>query len=65
MSLQQGYILSASVPQKKRVIEFSLDLFEYLFPVVENEKNYANKHKRKADSLRNSLLEILYAFSEA
>ena len=40
MSLQQGYILSASVPQKKRVIEFSLDLFEYLFPVVENEKNY-------------------------
>lgn len=65
MSLQQGYILSASVPQKKRVIEFSLDLFEYLFPVVENEKNYENKHKRKADGLRNSLLEILYAFSEA
>jgi len=64
MSLQHGYILSTSVPQKKRVTEFSQDLFEFLFPVVENEKNYDVKHKRKLESLRNSLLEILFAFGE-
>lgn len=64
MNLKQGYILSASVPQKKRVIEFSQDLFDFLFPVVENEKNYEIKHKRKGEGLRNSLLEILYAFAE-
>lgn len=64
MSLHQGYILSSSVPQKKRVIEFSQELFEYLFPVVENVKNYEVKHKRKGESLRNSLLEILFAFSK-
>lgn len=64
MSLIHGYILSSSVPKKKQVIDFAQELVEFLFPVVENEKNYEAKHKRKQDNLRNQFLEILFAFSE-
>lgn len=64
MNIGQGYILSTSVPQKKRVIEFWIDLYDWLFPVVENETNYEKKHQRKLDNLKNGLFEILYAFSE-
>lgn len=64
MNKGQGYILSTSVPQKKRVIEFWSELYDWMFPVVENETNYEKKHQRKLDNLKNGLFEILYAFSE-
>lgn len=64
MSLIHGYILSSSVPKKKQVVDFAQELVDFLFPVVENEKNYEAKHKRKLDALNNQFLEILYAFSE-
>lgn len=63
-TLVRGYILSSSVPKKKQVIDFAQELVEYLFPVVENENTYANKHRKKEEGLRNQFSEIVYAFSE-
>lgn len=65
MSLVQGYILSSSVPRKKQVIDFAQELIDYMFPVVENEKTYQVRHKKKQAALSNQLLEILFAFSES
>ncbi|GAO43878.1 serine O-acetyltransferase EpsC [Flavihumibacter petaseus] len=64
MTLLHGYILSSSVPKKKQVIDFAQELVDYLFPVVENEKTYEAKHRKKLDSLKNLFSEILFAFSE-
>jgi serine O-acetyltransferase len=63
MTLLHGYILSSSVPKKKQVIDFAQELVDYLFPVVENEKTYEAKHKRKLENLKNQLSEILFAFN--
>lgn len=64
MTLIHGYILSSSVPKKKQVIDFAQDLVDYLFPVVENERTYEARHKKKLDNLKNQLLEILFAFNQ-
>lgn len=64
MSLQQGYILSNSVPRKKQVIEFAQELVDHLFPVVENEKIFLQRYNRRLDILKNHFLEILFAFPE-
>ena len=64
MTLIHGYILSSSVPKKKQVIDFAQDLVDYLFPVVENERTYEARHRKKLDNLKNQLLEILFAFNQ-
>ncbi|MDI3322593.1 serine O-acetyltransferase EpsC [Pinibacter soli] len=59
-----GYILSKNIPQKEAVIKFAQDVINYLFPIVENEQAFLNKHQRKAEALKNGLLDILYSFDE-
>lgn len=64
MTLNHNYILSSRIPKKKQVIEFSQELVDYLFPVVENEKTYEARHLKKLDALKNQLSEILFAFGD-
>lgn len=59
-----GYILSASIPQKEAVVKFAQEVINYLFPIVENEQAFLNRHQRKAEALKNSLLDILYSFDK-
>ncbi|MDH7464236.1 serine O-acetyltransferase [Chitinophagaceae bacterium 26-R-25] len=59
-----GYILSKSIPQKEAVVKFAQEVINYLFPIVENEQAFLNRHQRKLEALKNSLLDILYSFDE-
>lgn len=64
MSQSHGNILSSSIPKKKQVIDFTQDLVDFLFPVVENEKTYEARHAKKLDGLKNQLSEIFFAFGD-
>jgi serine O-acetyltransferase len=57
--LYNGYILRKNLPDRKNVLSFTDDLFQYLFPVVENETDYLLQHELKAASLQMALNTLI------
>jgi serine O-acetyltransferase len=43
--LYSGYILRRNLPDQKSVASFTEELYQYLFPVVENEADYLEQHE--------------------
>jgi serine O-acetyltransferase len=43
--LYSGYILRRNLPDQKSVANFTDELYQYLFPVVENEADYLEQHE--------------------
>ncbi len=43
--LYSGYILRKNLPDQKSVASFTEELYEYLFPVVDNEHEYLEQHE--------------------
>jgi serine O-acetyltransferase len=43
--LYSGYILRRNLPDQKSVASFTEELYQYLFPVVDNEADYLEQHE--------------------
>jgi serine O-acetyltransferase len=54
-----GYLLANNIPSKQKVIRFTEELIEYLFPVVEDQAAFLKEHGSIQSALKRQLLEIL------
>ena len=43
--MYSGYILRRNLPDQKSVANFTDELYQYLFPVVDNEADYLEQHE--------------------
>ncbi|HET9056422.1 MAG TPA: serine O-acetyltransferase [Chitinophagaceae bacterium] len=64
METYPGYILSSNIPSRNKVIKFTEGLVDYLFPVVENKKDFLKKHPSLQLLLQKQLFDILSPISQ-
>lgn len=54
-----GFIITNTIHSKEQVISFCEGMINYLFPVVNNEKEFLKRHMLVQDTLKNQLTSIL------
>ncbi len=54
-----GFIITNTIHSKEQVISFSEGIINYLFPVVNNEREFLKRHLHIQDNLKNQLISIL------
>ncbi|MBC8032581.1 MAG: serine acetyltransferase [Chitinophagaceae bacterium] len=54
-----GFIITNTIHSKEQVISFTEGMINYLFPVVNNEKEFLRRHMLVQDALKNQLTSIL------
>ncbi|RTL58234.1 MAG: serine acetyltransferase [Sphingobacteriales bacterium] len=59
-----GYILASHIPSRNKVIQFTEGLIDYLFPVVEDAKEFLKKHDSVQLYLKKQLFDILKPISK-
>lgn len=59
-----GYILASHIPSRNKVIQFTEGLIDYLFPVVEDPKEFLKKHDSVQLYLKKQLFDILTPISK-
>jgi serine O-acetyltransferase len=57
--LYSGYILRRNLPDQKSVASFTDELYQYLFPIVDNEADYLEQHKLIVLRLREHLRTLI------
>ena len=57
--LYSGYILQKNLPTQNRVAAFSELLFDFIFPMVENEESYLLDRENKANQLRQHFTSLI------
>jgi serine O-acetyltransferase len=62
--LYNGYILRKNLPGQKSVSIFTEQLYQYLFPIVENEESFLADQKNKENQLKLELCSLVETCSE-
>ena len=61
--MYNGYILRQNLPDRASLVTFTEQLFDYLFPVVENESDYLVQQEQKTETLKTILIELIQNLS--
>jgi serine O-acetyltransferase len=59
MANYPGFLLTAQIPSRSKVIQFTEGLINYLFPVVDDARQFQQQHLSVQSSLKKQLIEIL------
>lgn len=59
-----GYMLSSNIPSRNKITQFTEGLIDYMFPVVQDEKDFLKKHGSLQLLLQKQLFEILSPISK-
>ena len=57
--MHSGYILQKNLPTQNSVVAFTDLLFQFIFPVVENEENFLLEREDKANQLKRHFTTLI------
>ncbi|MFZ1529875.1 MAG: serine O-acetyltransferase EpsC [Ferruginibacter sp.] len=64
MSSFKGYLLSSHFPSRHSVVKLTESLIHFIFPVIDDAKNYQKEEDQCSQSIRKLLIEILTPLSQ-
>lgn len=64
MSSFKGYLLSSHFPSRHTVVQLTESLIHFLFPVIDDAKNYQKEEEQYSRQIRKMLIEILTPLSQ-